>query len=234
MKFTLMSDLHADFPQPRIPYDLLEENVVIAGDTTNGLECLAFFNKLRRKGHTVYAVDGNHEHYRNASQDRSIAETTARFREENPRYHDLPVPIAMTNGWYPVRHEAIWNNFQNDCRMCRTTGEEVTNLAETEYIYLKQYLQSWKDHQRKGIVVTHTAPCEETLNPKFEGHFSNDWYWNPLMRSLLRDFSEQILVWCHGHTHEAAEKVVEGVRVICNPRGYPGENPKWRPITIEV
>lgn len=27
--------------------------------------------------------------------------------------------------------------------------------------------------------------------------------------------------------------VVDGVRVVCNPRGYPNENPDWRPRTIE-
>lgn len=60
IKFTLMSDLHADFPQPSIDYRLLEKHVIVAGDTTNGLECLRFLgNKLRdKKGHTVLACPG--------------------------------------------------------------------------------------------------------------------------------------------------------------------------------
>ena len=43
-----------------------------------------------------------------------------------------------------------------------------------------------------------------------------------------------ILVWNHGHSHAPADKIVDGVRTICNPRGYPGENPLWKPLTIEV
>ena len=28
--------------------------------------------------------------------------------------------------------------------------------------------------------------------------------------------------------------VKDGVRVVCNPRGYPGENPNWKPQSITV
>jgi predicted phosphodiesterase len=27
-------------------------------------------------------------------------------------------------------------------------------------------------------------------------------------------------VWIHGHTHESFDYVVNGTRVVCNPRGY--------------
>jgi predicted phosphodiesterase len=54
------------------------------------------------------------------------------------------------------------------------------------------------------------------------------------MLELIKRYKENILVWCHGHTHEAADKIVEGVRVVCNPRGYPGENKNWAPLTVEV
>lgn len=234
MKFSLISDMHLDFPQPRTPYDLLEERVVVAGDTTNGLEGLKFLQKLKNKGHVVYAVDGNHEHYRNRSQDRSAVETTARFREDHRRYHDLEVPVVLANGWYPVADEEQWQNYMNDSRMAMLTAKEVTDLSVLDAAFIRQYLQEWKDTQRRGIVVTHTAPCYETLNFRFDGHYSNQWYWNPLMEKLLQEFPEQIAVWCHGHTHEAADKVVHGVRVVCNPRGYPGENPSWKPLTIEI
>lgn len=40
MKFSLLSYMHVDFPQLKTPYDKLEEIVVVAGDTSNGLEVL--------------------------------------------------------------------------------------------------------------------------------------------------------------------------------------------------
>lgn len=237
MKFSLISDMHIDFPQEKTPYDLLEQKVVVAGDTSNGLEGLKFLQKLKNKGFEVYAVDGNHEHYRNASADRTERETTARFREDHPRYHDDigdGIPLVMANGWYQVEHEALWGGYMKDSRMSRLCAEDVNKLAYFDALSIRQRLSEWRDHQRRGIVVTHTAPCLDTLNPHYEGHYSNDWYWNPLMRGLLIEFKDQIHVWCHGHTHEAADKIVEGVRVVCNPRGYPGENKNWKPLTIQV
>lgn len=234
MKFSLISDMHVDFPQPPTPYDKLEEKVIVAGDTSNGLEGLKFLAKLKRKGHTVYAVDGNHEHYRNASQNRSAAETTARFREDHRRYHDEDIPIVLANGWYPVTDEQMWQDYMNDSRMCSISATDANVMAYNDYHFIRQYLEQWRDHQRKGIVVTHTSPCLENLNPRFDGHYSNEWYWNPLMSHLLIEFAPQIHVWCHGHSHHASETNVFGVRVICNPRGYPGENPNWQPLTVEI
>lgn len=37
-----------------------------------------------------------------------------------------------------------------------------------------------------------------------------------------------------GHTHFAGDKDINGVRCICNPKGYPGENPAWKPLKVTV
>jgi len=235
MKFSLMSDLHLDFPQKNIPFELLEKNIIVAGDTSNGLEGLKFLDKLKRKGFNVLACDGNHEHYSNISQNRVAEETASRFRERFPGNGEFEgVPVILRNGWYLVTEEELWLNIMNDSKRCLLTKEAVNNRAYMNYCSIHQKLKEWKDFQYKGIVVTHTAPCKETLDPKFEGQITNEWYHNPYMKDLIQEFSEQILVWCHGHTHAFADKIVNGVRVVCNPRGYPGENPNWKPFTIEV
>ena len=81
MKYSLISDLHIDFPQLKTPYNLLEKNVIIAGDTSNGLLGTKFINKLKNKGFDVFAIDGNHEHYSNLNQQRTVATTEAAFYE---------------------------------------------------------------------------------------------------------------------------------------------------------
>ncbi len=237
MKFSLMSDMHVDFPQIKTPYDLLEENVIVAGDTSNGLEGLKFLQKLRNKGFDVFAVDGNHEHYSNLRQGRSHQETLDRFRQDNPPVYEMEgIPIFGTNGWYPVSAYNTWYMSMNDCRNGFSDDPEhgaemVRQLQHTAYLDLRDNLLTTKD---KCIIVTHTAPCEETLNPEFYGSYTNEWYWNPKMMNLLEEFSDKILVWCHGHSHASNEAIIHGVRVVCNPRGYPGENPGWKPLTIEV
>jgi len=235
MKFSLISDMHVDFPQPKTPYEKLEKVVVVAGDTSNGLEGLKFLQKMRNKGFEVLACPGNHENYANISTGRDIMETEARFREEYPAEVEVEgVPFILKTGWYQVRDEHQWQGYMNDSRRMVVSADKMNMLARRDTMLIRQTLKQWKDYQKKGVVVTHMSPCLETLNPRFAGHYSNDWYWNPLLRELLVQYKDQILVWCHGHTHAAADVVVEGVRVVCNPRGYPGENENWEPWTIEV
>jgi len=235
LKFSLISDMHLNHPQLKTPYDLLEKNVVVAGDTSDGLEGLKFLQKLRAKDFTVAAVDGNHEHYANLSRGREWIETEASFVKDNPSDTELDgVPVVLKNGWYPVSDEHIWYHTMNDARYACLTEVTVNSIAIGHAKFIGQRLALWRNRGRKGVVVTHTAPCEDTLDPKFTGERSNEWYWNPYMRELIEEFSDQILVWCHGHTHSFADKIVGGVRVVCNPRGYPRENPNWKPFTVEV
>ena len=197
---------------------------------------MKFLNKLKRKGFNVLACDGNHEHYSNVSSGRDVFETQARFREDFSSTGELSdgTPVVLYNGWYRVYSERGWASMMNDSFRCRLDPETVNSVAEQQAYWVKLKLQEWKDLQYKGVVVTHTAPCEESLNPEYEGSITNEWYWSPYMRPLLNEFKDQILVWCHGHTHAAADVTVDGVRVVANPRGYPGENPCWEPLTVEV
>ncbi len=233
-KFSLISDMHVDFPQPRTPYDDLEKFVIVAGDTSNGLGGLKFLNKLKRKGFEVFAVDGNHEHYANDSQSRDIPETEQAF------YRGLDQAFAKRitddlriigcNGWYGVDDERAWLGYMNDGRYAGPASM-VNAMADQHAAFLDVELS---ETQGRAIVVTHTAPCLDTLHPAYAGHYSNEWYWNPSMEKLLQKHAPKIAVWVHGHTHASSDKIVHGVRVVCNPRGYPRENPGWKPLTVEV
>jgi UDP-2,3-diacylglucosamine pyrophosphatase LpxH len=238
-KYSLISDMHIDHPQPKTPYDKLEKNIIVAGDTSNGLEGLKFLQKLGNKGHNVYACEGNHEHYANMSQGRTHKETADRFREEYPAVVDIDDRLTLINinGWYPVTAQWMWYRYMNDCKYCFNVDanrgyEEVNSLAERHSLVVHHALLAAPG--RKYIITTHTSPCEETLDPQYESEYSNQWYWNPFMREVLAKHKDKILIWNHGHTHASNEATVDGVRVVCNPRGYPGENPGWIPQTYEV
>jgi hypothetical protein len=48
-----------------------------------------------------------------------------------------------------------------------------------------------------------------------------------------------ICLWVHGHTHDSFDYVVNGTRVLCNPRGYAkdgvNENVRFDPdLLVEV
>ncbi len=46
-------------------------------------------------------------------------------------------------------------------------------------------------------------------------------------------------LWIHGHTHDSFDYLVNGTRIVCNPRGYArdgvNENPRFDPnLLIDV
>lgn len=45
---------------------------------------------------------------------------------------------------------------------------------------------------------------------------------------LLRRHADRIALWVHGHLHEGLDFVDEGVRIVCNPRGYREMSPDER------
>lgn len=239
MKYSLVSDLHLDFGGWNWKQDHLEDIVVVAGDIMNGLGGLKMLEKIRRAGHTVVACDGNHEHYSNDSQSRDIEKTRERFQKAFPNkvYHGLneDVVFLSTNGWYYVDHPTLWLNYMNDGKYC-DSAVFVNRAAGDDFNWLEDELVKCWRAGIKAIVTTHTAPGPETLDPRHDGHYSNQWYYNPSMSILRHKYSDVILAWNHGHTHAPADKIVDGVRTVCNPRGYQryGENPDWKPLTVEI
>lgn len=232
-RYSLVSDLHVDHPQPKTPP--MEQTVIVAGDTGNGLVGLKMLQKLKRKGHTVFAVDGNHEHYANDAQGRSIEQTEEAFFKglDQQRILDLiegELTVVGVNGWYLVPNEDEWLGYMNDGRFAGRAAD-VNRIAVRHMEWLDDTLSLI---QNKVIVVTHTAPTMLSLDPRFEGHPSNVWYWNPLMQPLLTKHADKIAVWHHGHTHRAMDVTAFGVRIVTNPRGYPRENPSWKPLTMEI
>ena len=77
------------------------------------------------------------------------------------------------------------------------------------------------------VVITHYLPHRHSIHPKYKGDRLNPAFASDLSR-LVRP---PVKLWIHGHTHESFNYVVNGTRLVCNPRGYlPMEpNPAFNP-----
>ncbi|MCY1375444.1 hypothetical protein D9M69_628590 [compost metagenome] len=82
------------------------------------------------------------------------------------------------------------------------------------------------------MVVTHHAPSLRSLQDSphagthLDAAFANRW--DDLMGNPIK-------LWVHGHVHMAVDYDAAGTRVVCNPRGYPGEVTGFDPgLILEV
>jgi predicted phosphodiesterase len=82
----------------------------------------------------------------------------------------------------------------------------------------------------KTVAITHFAPHPRSIAPAYANHRANP--------GFVVDLEEAMgapALWIHGHTHTRFDYRVRGTRVVCNPRGYPGERTGFRPdLTVEI
>jgi Icc-related predicted phosphoesterase len=91
-------------------------------------------------------------------------------------------------------------------------------------------------HAGPTVVITHHAPSRKSIHPRFAD--------SPLNACFVSDAEHLIgtnraQLWIHGHTHDSFDYLLNGTRVVCNPRGYAkagvNENPLFDPdLMIEV
>lgn len=82
------------------------------------------------------------------------------------------------------------------------------------------YLVDAVEGCQKVVVVTHHAPTNLSVHPRYVGDALNYAYHSDLSEWILD--RPQIKLWCHGHTHDPHDYLVGTTRVVCNPRGYHG------------
>ncbi len=128
-------------------------------------------------------------------------------------------------------------DFRYLCR-ARRPGEQLKIITPQDMVEWYRADRSWLEQavtnaDRPVIVVTHFLPSPRSIASDFSGSILNPYFATDcevLMRHPVR-------LWIHGHTHLSCDYVHQGVRVVCNPRGYaPAHvNPRWDPtLTIRL
>ena len=128
----------------------------------------------------------------------------------------------------------------NDFRVIRIKNEGFRKFLPMrtvmEFTKTRDYFRSVIDELKdsKVVVCSHHAPTPLSIHEKYKqdtlmnGGYSSD------MSEFILD-RPQIKVWTHGHMHDCFDYQVGDTRVVCNPHGYPGENPNFNfDFTFEV
>jgi Icc-related predicted phosphoesterase len=264
MRLWILSDLHHEM-QPKINLTIPEADVcVLAGDIDRPLAASVDWAAQIIAPHMpVVLVPGNHEYYGGSliTGMRQGAEAADRHpdvhllilgdfvigsvrfvggtlwtdyeldaREVDQRDRDLSIAYAMQNAAGLLRdHTAIALSDAND-----PTGPfqplHARGLHQTARRYIEGALM--EPHEGSTVVATHHAPHRGSISRQFFG--------SPLNPAFASDLSELIWryqprLWIHGHMHNSAYYTVGETEIVCNPRGYGGENPDFNPaLVLEV
>ncbi len=192
----------------------------------------------QRYAHVVW-VAGNHEFYHG-----KFNQVLQTLHDEAAQYTNL---YFLEDSWVDVEDVrflggTLWtdcNNHDpvtmmtlqygmNDYRVVVNDEAGYTKLRPTHtlqrHVKTKQFIK--QNLAPKTVVVTHHAPSPQSIAPEYQTeHHLNGGYASDLTE-LIQD-NPQIAYWCHGHMHHTLDYAVGETRVLCNPRGYPHQNPDW-------
>lgn len=233
MKLNILSDLHLGLGELDPP-DNDADVVILAGDIARPKEAVEWALALQRP---VLYVPGNHEFYGSSIE--------ATRRELRRSCAGSPVHVLdddeLILGGLRFLGSTLWTDFmllgadQREIAMregqrcmrdfSRIRSDETTGaiFSPADSAVLFERHSRWlatklaQPFGGRTVVVTHHAPSPGSIHPRFAGSLLNACFISDAER--LIDGARACL-WVHGHTHDSFDYVVNGTRVVCNPRGY--------------
>lgn len=242
MRLRVLSDLHleaAPFAPPPAACDV----VVLAGDIHPAADGVRWARQAFPSTPVVY-VAGNHEFW-----DRELASAMDELRAaaEDSNVHVLERE-ALDLGPLRILGTTLWTDFElfgdgrRDERECRgmpdfrriryRAGGRRLRPRDTTRLHAEARAWLVAELARPGppaVVVTHHAPHRRSIDPRFAQRRSCAAFTSHLEDLILEGAPR---LWIHGHLHWRFDYTVGATRVLCNPRGYPGEatggfDPEW-------
>jgi predicted phosphodiesterase len=253
MKLNILSDLHVGYSALDTPLNDADV-IVLAGDVAAPRQAAQWAMRLDKP---VIYVLGNHEFYGS-----SIEAAAAEMKRlcAGTHIHVLDNDEVIIDG---VRFlgSTLWTDFMlfgdgtertaaiveaqrlmrdfSRIRMDTATGalftpDDSAALFQRNVKWLNRCLDT--PHAGTTVVVTHHAPSRRSIHPRFAASLLNACFVSDAERVAGAGRAQW---WIHGHTHDSFDYVLNGTRVICNPRGYAkagvNENARFDPdFTIDV
>lgn len=154
--------------------------------------------------------------------------------------YDFDTALSIMKSHESVTFKVLYNDIieLHGVKFAGTTL--FTNLSGVEHLasdfsdfkFIKNMtLEKWHEENKKAIefisnsnadiVITHHAPFLESCTPMFFGDKNNKFYLNDL-DEISKNWNT-IKYWFNGHVHHEYRYIKNGYEVLCNPKGYYGE-----------
>jgi predicted phosphodiesterase len=252
MKLNILSDLHLGFGSMDRPLNDADV-VVLAGDVSRPREAIGWAVRFDRP---VIYVLGNHEFY-GSSIDGALREAKELCAGTNVHLLDAE---ELVIGGVRFLGATLWTDFKlfdgeraaeakvqaremlRDFSRIRASEQSDIAFSPEDSVAIFERESRWLEsrlttpHDGPTVVITHHAPSRQSIHQRFADSLLNTCFVSDAEHLLGADRAQ---LWIHGHTHDSFDYVVNGTRVVCNPRGYAkagvNENALFNPnLMIEV
>lgn len=198
-----------------------------------------FFERVSGEYEDVLYIPGNHEHYRGYIDltDSILEEVLYKY----PNIHYMSNSSWEKNG-VTFLGGTLWTNMNNNnpiteqYLMGGMNDFRIVNWKMDGYggrfrpsdaAALHRKTLKFFDEASAGldnvVIMSHHAPSFKSVHPKYHNDTQMNYgYYSDLDEFILD--RPQIKLWTHGHMHDCFDYTIGDTRIVCNPRGYRGEN----------
>lgn len=230
MRIQYISDIHLEFLSKLLKparFHAAADILCLAGDIGYPRKPIyrQFIREMSTQFKKVFLIAGNHEYYGTTTMDQvheSIKAAVADLDNVtflDNSYEDYEgVRFVGTTLWtqIPAAPSVLINDFHE-------IGEMTPELYNELHRGACEFLEC-TDVQESPlpiVVISHHLPAHELINPKYAKYAKYNQFF---ASDCSRFFKPPIRAWIYGHTHSESDKVIDGIRFVCNPVGYPQEN----------
>jgi predicted phosphodiesterase len=247
VKIRVLSDLHLDNDEPELIPHAQADLVVLAGDIHNHAAGPRWAAQAFDDTVPVVYVPGNHEYYDGEFGALESAMLDAAAQVDN--VHVLNnAALVDSQGRWRVLGTTLWTDFALFGASPDAIDESIVaarrvmldyrgliqmnwphdprdaarDFTPADSLALHRQARAWLEHELarpfagRTIVVTHHAPHRLSLAQQYREDRVSAGFVNHLPELV----HAPVALWIHGHTHTSFDYVVDGTRVVCNPRGY--------------
>ncbi len=234
MQIQYLSDIHLEFYK-KLPDDLIKAGadvLCLAGDIGYPYSVIyeEFILRVSKIFKKVFLITGNHEYYNAGCNSNHTMEEIDNHIRDIISENKLTNVTYLDNEYedyegYRFIGSTLWSKcdellYINDFQAIKDMTSKMYNeLHEIS----RDYLQSDDiiNSPLPIIVITHHLPSFKLIADKYKNQINTNKYFASNSDDL---FNVSIKVWIYGHTHIGGEKEIDGIKFVCNPVGYPGEN----------
>lgn len=251
MSIQIVSDLHLEFRgnkfsgliTPSAPILGLLGDICVCGTTNDYNIFKDFIKYISKKFEYILFITGNHEYYsdKKATHDDTINGINKKIKSYFKKYDNIfflnndSIKIELKGKKYIFIGSTLWSHIPNDIkpRVCKLMNDystirieengeirlfnidDMTKLHNTAVKYIKKAIKKCKPDETIILLTHHKPIITKDLSDIYTYAYETD-----LTHNIIK---KPVILAAHGHTHEHMNLLINDVRIISNPKGYPGQ-----------
>lgn len=243
MNIQIISDLHLEHDN-NFQFEKVEDAdvLVLAGDIGSFTHHYDFIRSCSEKIKTIMIL-GNHEPIGHSIKETAIAWKNIKI----PNFYFLDNETVEIDGVHfigstlwtnlnadPINQIAIQQTISDFKGIFKEDKSGLVNIQDLQKEFEKSLFfieQELSKNYAKKVLITHHLPTLASISDEYISSPYNAAFASNLSNLLL--YSNNLDVCIHGHTHKYFDYILgDNVRVVCNPRGYSGENKLFNPFKM--